>query len=126
MATQPQMPSLLRLDALVSGPNGTLPVHMAIDTGATAVSIPIGIAGALGYDPYHPDNTVEIATPTGTERVHVVTLEAIEVNGAIARNVRAVCVNLPSRSSVEGLLGLSFLRNFDVDLHFKSGRIAFR
>ena len=126
MTTQPDKPDLLTLIASVSGPNGTLPVHMAIDTAATSVAIPIGIAGALGYDPYHPDNVVEITTPTGTKLVHTVILTAIEAEGAVARDVRAVCVNMPPGSSVEGLLGLSFLRNFDVDLHFKSGRVAFR
>ena len=99
---------------------------MMLDTGATYVSIPTSVALGLGYDIDHPESTLPIITASGVVRAPIITLESIEVLGVKAINVKAMCMDMPGSMSFAGLLGLSFLRNFDVDLHFRSGAIHFR
>lgn len=50
-----------------------------------------------------------------------VSLEAVRVAGKEAQNVNAIVHDLPSKSYVDGLLGLSFLRNFNLTLNFQEG-----
>ena len=99
---------------------------MALDTGATYTTIPMSVAHSLGYSVYQPEDTLHLTTPSGVVRAPIVTLTSVEVLGAMATDVRVACIDMPFGIGFDGLLGLSFLRNFDVDLHFKSGAIRFR
>ena len=99
---------------------------MLLDTGATFVTLPTDIAKRLGYDTRNPQETVVTTTASGTVNAPIVRLDAVSALGTELRDVPAMCLDLPRQANFQGLLGLSFLRNFDVDLHFKSGRIAFR
>ena len=99
---------------------------MALDTGATSVVIPTSVATELGYDIRGSVRHTSVATPAGLVDVPVLTLDSVSVLGVQAINVPALCIDLPRQARFRGLLGLSFLRNFDVDLHFRSGVIRFR
>ena len=48
----------------------------------------------------------------------------MSVLGMKAENVEAVVHNLPQESNVNGLLGLTFLRNFRIYLDFKRGILS--
>ena len=110
----------------VSGPGGARSIQMALDTGATYVVIPTAIAKALGYDVERSDRRITIATSAGLINAPMLTLDSVSVLGAQAVNVPAISLDLPREARFRGLLGLSFLRNFDVDLHFRTGVIRFR
>ena len=116
----------LYFDVIVEGPLDFAVVEMMLDTGATFVSIPTSVALELGYDIDHPESTLPITTASGVVRAPIITLDSIEVLDVKATNVNAMCIDMPGSMIFAGLLGLSFLRNFDVDLHFKSGAIRFR
>lgn len=88
--------------------------------------IPTAIAKALGYDVERSDRRIAIATSAGLINAPMLTLDSVSVLGAQAVNVPAISLDLPREARFRGLLGLSFLRNFDVDLHFRSGEIRFR
>ncbi|MBI2913171.1 MAG: retroviral-like aspartic protease family protein [Chloroflexi bacterium] len=77
------------------------------------------IAEALGYDPAASRRTVEVTTVSTVEVAPVITVQAVRALGFQVENVDMLCHDLPPASRVQGLLGLSFLKNFDVDLHFK-------
>ena len=117
--------SPVRFQTRVGGPLGFERVEMALDTGATLVVIPTAVAHSLGYDIYQPEDTLHLTTPSGAVFAPIITLASVEVLGAVATGVRAACMDMPISIGVGGLLGLSFLRNFDVDLHFRSGVIRF-
>lgn len=118
--------SPIQFEVDVRGPLGTAKVEMALDTGSTLVIVPISVAHDLGYNIYQPEDTLYLTTPSGSVHAPIITLTSVEVLGAIATDVRAACLDMPLSIGVGGLLGLSFLRNFDVDLHFRSGAIRFR
>ena len=94
---------------------------VALDTGATYTMIPWDIAEALGYEPAISGRKVDIITASGVHKAPLITLSSICALGKEARNVDCVVHDLPQASRVEGLLGLSFLRNFTVLLDFRKG-----
>jgi len=49
----------------------------------------------------------------------------MRVLGAEAEGVAVVIHDLPTKSRVDGLLGLSFLRRFNIGLRFKDGFLEF-
>ena len=110
----------------IEGPISSARVDMALDTGAAFVTIPVSVAHDLGYNIYQPEDTLSLTTPSGTVQAPIITLVSVEAFGAVATSVRAACIDMPVGIEFAGLLGLSFLRNFDVDLHFRSGVIRFR
>ena len=94
---------------------------MALDTGATYTMIPWDVAEALGLKPELSKEKVDIITASGVEKVPLVVLSSVSVLGKRASNVKAVIHDLPPKSYVDGLLGLSFLKNFNIHLNFKDG-----
>ena len=99
---------------------------MILDTGATLVTVPTDIAEELGYETRRPSETISVVAASGIIRAPLITLAAVEALGVEVRDVPAYCFDLPRQAQFSGLLGLSFLRHLDVDLHFKSSSIRFR
>ena len=58
---------------------------------------------------------------TYEERAPLINLKSISVLGKGVDNVQTIVHNLPEKSYVDGLLGLSFLRRFKVCLDFQEG-----
>jgi len=96
-------------------------INMALDTGATYTMVPWDIAEVLGYKPDLSKERIELITASGVERAPLITLNSISVSDKKAGNVKVVVHDLPQKSYVDGLLGLSFLRNFKISLDFRNG-----
>lgn len=96
-------------------------IEMALDTGATYTMIPWEVAEVLGYEPAVSKDRVSMVTASGVERAPLITLKSISVLGKDADNVQTVVHNLPEKSYVDGLLGLSFLKSFKLSLDFRNG-----
>lgn len=94
---------------------------MALDTGATYCMIPWKIADALALRPELYKEKIETITASGVEIVPIVEIESVRMDDAEASTVKATVHDLPEKSYVDGLLGLSFLRNFNILLNFKEG-----
>jgi len=94
---------------------------MALDTGSTYVIVPWKIINALGLEPEIKKERSDMITVSGTEKVPIVTLPSVIALGEEVKNVKAIVHDLPQKSYVDGLLGLSFLKNFNINLNFKEG-----
>lgn len=94
---------------------------MAIDTGSTYVLIPWEIAEVLGYQPELSKERTRIITASGVEKAPLITIRSISIIHKKAMNIKAVVHDLPQGSHVDGLIGLSFLREFKFCLDFKKG-----
>jgi clan AA aspartic protease (TIGR02281 family) len=99
---------------------------MALDTGATYVMVPLHVLEALGYAPGKARKKLSITTASGTKTAPLVTLDRLKALGKSVAGVPAIGHDLPRQSPVDGLLGLSFLKWFDVDLHFRRQRLSLR
>ena len=94
-------------------------IDMALDTGATYTMVPWDVAEVLGYEPGISKERVSLVTASGVERAPLITLKSIKVLGMRACNIETIIHNLPEKSYVDGLLGLSFLRYFKFCLDFR-------
>ena len=97
-----------------------------MDTGATYLMVPWHVAEVLGYAPAKVRKKISITTASGTEIAPLLALKKVKALGKAVGNVPAICHDLPPQSPVDGLLGLSFLKWFDVDLHFRMRRLEFK
>ncbi len=99
----------------------SITVKMALDTGATYTIIPWEVAEILELKPELSKEKTEMITASGVESAPLVTIESISAAGSHVKNMEAIVHDLPSKGYVDGLLGLSFLKNFNVKINFKEG-----
>ena len=105
---------------------GSTVLDMALDTGATYTLIPRGVAEELGCEPGLSLRKVSLMTASAVEAAPLVVMNRVHALGVSALDVDVVCHDLPSGSRVKGLLGLSFLKHFDMDLYFRSRTLEAR
>ncbi len=96
-------------------------VRMALDTGASMTVIPWQAAERLGLDPARSRRRARFMTGSGMEVAPILTVPAMELIGVRVTNVSVLCHDLPQRSLVDGLLGLSFLRHCRPTIDFPRG-----
>ena len=96
-------------------------VRMALDTGASMTVIPWQAAERLGLDPARSRRRARFMTGSGMEVAPILTVPAMELLGVRAANVSVLCHDLPQRSLVDGLLGLSFLSHCQLSINFHRG-----
>ena len=98
------------------------PSRMLLDTGATYTAISHATARAVGARGLASAPVVELSTANGVVEARLTTLSTIDINGALVRNVQVVV--LDSFGDLDGLLGLSYLRHFDIDLDQAGNQIV--
>jgi predicted aspartyl protease len=108
------------------GPRGDAIVNLALDTGATWTLVSWEAAVLVGYDPAKIQQRTAITTGSGIEYCPKLNFLSIEALGKSAKGLEVLCHTLPPTSRVDGLLGLNFLRRFNVSLNFKPGYITVR
>lgn len=93
-------------------------IKMALDTGATYTLIPFEAAMAAGINPVRAKKQIEIVMGGGIVMAPLIRVPSFKAFGYEVKNLEVICHNLPPESSVEGLLGLNFLIQFNVLLKF--------
>lgn len=107
----------------IKGKEVILKPKMCLDTGTTYVMISWELAEKLGLEPELSKERIETITASGIEIVPIVYLESVKLGDKEAHRVKAIVHDLPAKSYVDGLLGLSFLRNFNLHINFKEGSL---
>ena len=111
--------------ATITGPGAGFRAKLAVDTGATFCLLPPKLAWAAGIVPTGGTPLSHISTPAGILNLPLVTLPRVKVGGARADHISCLLHELPPPSGVDGLLGLSFLRRFNVAIDFDRSKISF-
>jgi len=94
-----------------------------LDTGATFVSVNKSVAQRLRIGSAG-NGVVHLITASGMIEAPLAILEEVDIGGAVARYVPAVIHDIPGMpSNVVGLLGMSFLERFRVNLDINSGSL---
>ena len=101
---------------VVDGQINRQPVSFLVDTGATDVAIPESMARALGLD-FGP--RVRVLTAAGPSKAWMTRLNEVSIGGIRRRDVRAT---ITSGEYNEVLLGMSFLRHYD--MRQKDGKLV--
>ncbi|OGX35650.1 MAG: hypothetical protein A3B73_05560 [Omnitrophica WOR_2 bacterium RIFCSPHIGHO2_02_FULL_63_39] len=115
---------LIPVDVLLEGPQGQQLIRMALDTGATYTIAPRWVLQAIGYQPSATGQSIEFIAAGSVERKPLVTVHGVCAFGVRVAKSPVVCHDLPAQSPVRGLLGLNFLRHFNVHLNFLSRRLV--
>jgi aspartyl protease family protein len=101
--------------------NGELVGAFLLDTGATFSSVSRSVADRLGIRSSQ-GGTVHLLTASGRIQAPLAILDEVDVGGAAARHVPAVIHDLPGMPPhIVGLLGMSFLERFRVNLDITAG-----
>lgn len=112
--------SAITLFSKLEGSQGKTRAKLVFDTGSYAVLLSWKIALAIGL-PIDPNKTLRITTASMVETAPVTLIPRMNVLGHIVENVECIIRDLPEGSGVDGLLGLSFLRHFNITLNFEKG-----
>jgi clan AA aspartic protease (TIGR02281 family) len=100
--------------------NGESVGMFILDTGASYTSVSTTVANRLGIST-SGGAVVRLATASGVIQAPLAVLDEIDVGGAVARHVPVVVHDLPGMPShVAGLLGMTFLERFRVNLDMGS------
>lgn len=96
-----------------------------VDTGATYTSISQHMADQI-KDELTYIGSVKITTANGQIKVPKVLIKSITINGLEAHNVEATIINLHHGSSFSGLLGLSFIKQFQLTIDPVQNQLVFQ
>lgn len=104
-----------RFDGIING----LTVKFMIDTGASDVAIPEGLANQLKLIKYYP---VQLKTANGQAQGYLTRLQSLKIGPIQLSNVRAVV--MPGDGSETVLLGMNVLS--DLEMMQKDNRLTIR
>ena len=100
-------------------------LNLALDTGASATMISAKRLAEVGYDLDKPEDEIYITTGSGLIFVQKITIEKLMALGETKANFTVIAHDLPPTASVDGVLGLDFLRGHVLNIDFKIGEITF-
>lgn len=102
--------------------NDQIDTVFLVDTGATFCVLTKATADRLGLAPNLVSTVVKLHTASGTIQAPLIQLDLIQVGAAEARSVEAVIHDVPGLpSDAGGLLGMSFLDQFKVEIDQEAG-----
>lgn len=108
----------------LKGPLRSAVVRLALDTGATGTLINTAILVALGLDPSAAVHRVQVTTGSGVEFAPLVEVDEITALGSLRSHFPVLSHTLPPSASVDGLLGLDFLRGQKLLVDFQEGQLS--
>ena len=111
---------LIGVDAVVTGPAGTAQVKLILDTAAVLTTIVPGIAESIGYSEALRVGWSVTRTAAAEERGYIVRAE-VSTLGFTMPNHRVVVADLGY--GIDGVLGINFLRHFNLEIRFAERRI---
>lgn len=105
----------------IAGPKGSVRVDLVFDTGAAFTPLSWPVLKLIGYDPAVVPERQEIITANGIIEVPKLRVDGITAGDAEARDVEAICHDIPELTGARGLLGLSFLKHFRTVIEYRGG-----
>jgi len=111
---------LIGVDAVITGPTGTADVKLILDTAAVMTTVVPSVAESLGYTAALRVGWSVTRTAAAEERGYIVRAE-LSALGFPMPNHRIVVADLGY--GIDGLLGINFLRHFNLEIRFADRRI---
>ncbi len=101
-------------------------LNLALDTGASATIISARKLIEIGCDLATPEDEIYITTGSGLIFVPKITVEKLTALGKTKNNLVVIAHDLPPTASVDGVLGLDFLRENVLTIDFRQGEIELK
>ena len=111
---------LIVVKVRILGPGGDTTIHLALDTGASSTLIGWDALAVVGYQPADAIGQVQMTTGSATQLVPRIRLKQLDALGKRRRALEIIAHTLPTGASVDGLLGLDFIRKSRLTLDFRN------
>ncbi len=98
-------------------------LNLALDTGATGTVVSQKRLVELGYDLNDSEDEMFITTGSGLISVPKIRIGKLTALGKVKENLSVIAHDLPPTASVDGILGLDFLRENVLTIDFVQGFI---
>lgn len=98
-------------------------LNLALDTGASGTIISAKKLREVGYDLDKPEDEIYITTGSGLIFVPKITIEKLTALGKERTGFQIIAHDFPPTSTVDGVLGLDFLRDYVLTVDFVKGEI---
>jgi predicted aspartyl protease len=98
-------------------------LRLVLDTGAGETIIVPEVLDALGYSPRHGEERTVIRSAVGREEGYMIRVARFATLQHHATEFRIHAHDLPEGWEIEGLIGLSFLRQLNYEIRSREGRI---
>jgi hypothetical protein len=118
--------ALIVVPARLDGPRRSSVVRLAVDTGSDQTLIVPEALDDIGYSAREGEAITVIRSALGREPGYLLRVAHFSCLGHRARDFRVHAHDLPEDIGIEGLLGLSFLRQFNYEIRSAEGRILAR
>ncbi len=120
MSTYPLIlkPGVILVETDVVGPKKTNSVRMILDTGATYTMVSPEILIECGYDLSRSGDRRAVTTASGIEYTPFLRVRALSSLGYTMRGIEVCAHSLPPNLPARGLLGLNFMRHFNIHFRF--------
>ena len=115
---------LILAQTILTGPSSSGIATHALDTGAITTVVDRRFFLDLGYDPSTASDQVQITTGSGVRFAPEIALIRIEALEHEHTNFPILCHTFPPSATVDGVLGLDFLRGKRLVLDFRAGLIT--
>jgi predicted aspartyl protease len=115
--------SLIIVRGWATGPTRQTDVRLAIDTAAAETILTPEVIDRLGYSPRHGESFTKIRSAVAEEPGYMLRIDRLRALGHELTDFRVDVHDLPEGYGIEGLLGLSFLRQFNYEVRSVEGRI---
>ena len=110
----------------VFGPLGSIVLRLALDTGATGTLINVAPLTIIGYEPSLAPDRVQVTTGSGVEYAPRITVTRIKALGQERSDFPVLVHTLPPSASIDGLLGLDYLRGTILNVDFRQGSLSLK
>ena len=108
---------------MIWGPRRHKGVTLALDTAATQTLVIPDVLDDIGYGPRDGDRVTSITSAIGEEPGYMMVTKRFSALGFASNDFRIHVHDLPETLAIQGLLGLSFLRQFNYEIRSTEGRI---
>jgi predicted aspartyl protease len=101
------------------GPVGWTDPVMSLDTGSSITLFTPRLLQEIGLDPAAATVRRSVYTYDGAAEFPVLQVPRLRVFGQEVHDLEVACGGLPPQLGLDGVLGLNFLRHFDLRINFR-------
>jgi len=113
---------LILIEAIIVGPGGRDTARLVLDTGSALTTLIPAIAESIGYTSQHRVARSVVRSAVAEEPGYIVRVAYIT---ALGFTLPGVHVNVAELShGIDGLLGMNFLSDFNLELHPRERRLV--
>ncbi|MBI4331098.1 MAG: retropepsin-like domain-containing protein [Chloroflexi bacterium] len=115
---------LIIIQGELFGLSGSIILRLALDTCATGTMVNVAPLTTIGYDPSLVPDRVQVTTGSGVEYAPRIVVSCVKALGQERNNFPVLAHTLPPSASIDGVLGLDFLREQVLNIDFRQGAIT--